>query len=142
MLTFAQFVFNEEYVHLDTSLGLPRTDMPQVAQKDHPNFMSFLKGRGVDHEKISIPARSLKPTQREIDWKKVSGLGNIVHDKPLIVSSDNFVADGHHRWANAALNHQHVSCLKANLPILQLIKVMSEFPKAFFAALSTKEQGA
>jgi hypothetical protein len=137
MLTFAQFVFNEELIHLDTSLGLPRSIMPQVAQKDHGKLMAFLLKRGVDHEKISVPARSLKPTQHEIDWKKVSDLKNTAINKPLVISSDNFIGDGHHGWAKAAINHEAVPCLKVNLPIMQLLKVMGEFPKSFRAPSPT-----
>jgi hypothetical protein len=134
VLKFSQFVLVEEFGHLHTSLGLARADMPQVAFKDQPELLNYLAGHGADHEHTSIPARSLRPTQREIDWNKVTDLKASADDKPVIVSSDSFVVDGHHRWAKALLSGATLKCLRISMPVMQLLKAMQEFPKTFYAA--------
>jgi predicted ABC-type ATPase/2'-5' RNA ligase len=98
------------------SLGIDRADMPQVSglladgryapsSEMMPKFLDHLKARGikVDHERV--PARSLKPTQTTGDMRAVRGIagslasGDLQDTKPVLVSSDNRVIDGHHQWA-------------------------------------------
>jgi ParB-like chromosome segregation protein Spo0J len=59
----------------------------------------------------------LKPSQGEINKKRIQGLiDDGVLDKvniPLVVSGDNYVVDGHHRWAAYRLKKA-----EASLPVM------------------------
>jgi hypothetical protein len=86
-------------------LGIPRKYMPQFeSMADISSFRKFVK----KVYKIKScngwrTARQMRPSQGEISKPRVSAmvkkgvLGNVYF--PLVVSGDNFVVDGHHRWA-------------------------------------------
>jgi len=94
------------------NLGIPRADMPQLEQNVVDSFLSDLQKEGVKVEKGRTPVGHLKATQREINAEKVEGMAK-AHEEylrngkkgwspgknPIIISKDNYVLDGHHRWA-------------------------------------------
>ena len=45
--------------------GVPRSKMPQIATKDYPEFLDYLKEKGGDISKKSMSAKDLKPIQKE-----------------------------------------------------------------------------
>jgi hypothetical protein len=86
-------------------LGIPRKYMPQFdSPAEIQNFTRFVKRvYRIKSFKGTRKARQLKPSQGEINKKRIQGLINDgVLEKvnvPLVVSGDNYVVDGHHRWA-------------------------------------------
>jgi hypothetical protein len=86
-------------------LGIPRKLMPQFnSPEELQRFAKFVKkAYGIRSNKTRRTARDLKPSQGEINRKRIKGLiADGVLEKlniPLVVSGDNFVVDGHHRWA-------------------------------------------
>jgi hypothetical protein len=87
-------------------LGIARKYMPQFIGKDDvQKFRNFIKR--VYKIKSCITrrrAKDLKPTQKEISRSRIEDLIN--NEKilnkvlvPLVISKDNYVVDGHHRWA-------------------------------------------
>lgn len=86
-------------------LGIPRKLMPQFnTPEEVKRFVKFVrKAYGIRSNKTRRTARDLRPSQGEINRKRIKGLiADGVLDKvnvPLVVSGDNFVVDGHHRWA-------------------------------------------
>jgi hypothetical protein len=104
--------------------GVPRLEMPQLGGKPVPgseadklprnpwdktevdgsqHFISFLQGLGIKTAAEQVPAAQLRASQRELIGSKVS---SIMLDKtftpnvnPIFISRDNYVVDGHHRWA-------------------------------------------
>jgi hypothetical protein len=87
-------------------LGIRRKYMPQFNDATEiARFKKFVrKAYGIKSFKSTRKARQLRPSQGEISKKRVEGLveeGGIFKkvNVPLIVSGDNFVIDGHHRWA-------------------------------------------
>ena len=86
-------------------LGIPRKLMPQFnTPEEIKRFVKFVKkAYGIRSNKTRRTARDLRPSQGEINRKRIKGLiTDGVLDKvnvPLVVSGDNFVVDGHHRWA-------------------------------------------
>lgn len=106
--------------------GIPRIEMPQLGGIPLPNtpadkmekneyggvdltqdFIAALGERGVKVTDKSVPASHLRASQMELDGAKVSGIsaamaagGNdTLNDMPIFVTRDNYVIDGHHRWA-------------------------------------------
>lgn len=111
----------------ELNLGVSRKEMPQLKGKPEKDswadknldkdengevdaekaFMTALKNKGIKISKKSVPANSLKATQKELVGTKVAGMTKALqedpHDKditaPIFISRDGYVLDGHHRWA-------------------------------------------
>ena len=92
-----------------------------------------------------IEAGKLKPTQNEV-WLEntitpmvkfgLPGPGSPVLDATIIVSSDNFILDGHHRWTQATLADPKLKmkALVVPLPVKELL----ELTRSFGSALGNK----
>lgn len=78
---------------------IPREQMPQLAAKDVPEF---LRKHGFSSKVELVHPHSLSPTQSQFNPKKIADIDSTGRSMPILVSSDNYVLDGHHRWlANA-----------------------------------------
>ena len=76
--------------------------MPQIY--DANKFAKVVKRRfGVRTRKMRLRPRNLKPSQNEINGEIVDKIIKTKkkHNNPLVVSEDNYIVDGHHRWAAA-----------------------------------------
>ena len=89
------------------NLGIERKDMPQLPDDVIPSFLKKFQDRGVSVKKGTMAVGQLKATQKEINAEKVMGMVNAYREgsydpskKPIIVSKDGYVLDGHHRWAS------------------------------------------
>jgi len=84
------------------SLGISRAQMPQIKSTLVPDFIKWLQDSGIRVTRRTITAKDLKPTQREVNLAKVRKLAdpsNLNHlRKPVIISKDDYLLDGHHRW--------------------------------------------
>lgn len=86
-------------------LGISRKYMPQFnSPKEIARFRTFVKRvYGIKSCRSTRKASQMRPSQGEINRKRITGLiedGILVKvNVPLIVSGDNYVVDGHHRWA-------------------------------------------
>lgn len=84
-----------------------RADMPQVTAKELPGALKQLKDMGVKFSKGQVAVGDLKPYQedlikvkvRAIMAKKIPTPESVKSMKPVTISSDNYIVDGHHRWA-------------------------------------------
>lgn len=117
------------------TLDIPRHKMPQVASKDYDELVSYLSQKGLKLQKKKVKASALKPTQSNFNVDKVVGgiakMKTMNQTKPLIVSSDNYIIDGHHRWLSVKNTGGSLDIVQANVPVKELLKHVKEFPKAF-----------
>jgi N12 class adenine-specific DNA methylase len=121
------------------SIGIPRSEMPQVKAEHRGALVNFLNAKGVSHEQIDIPAKDLKPTQAEFSPAKVEKAKNYTDgDRSILISSDNHVVDGHHQWLAKLHNDEDVKAIRLNAPIKSLINQVSEFPSSETADGSTE----
>lgn len=87
--------------------GDPDNDKPVLRQ-----MADFLAKNGVKTRKVKMPVGKLKATQKEIKTAKSFSMANshlkndfkgkaysLTDGNPIIVSRDNHILDGHHRWA-------------------------------------------
>lgn len=93
-------------------LDVPREKMPQISDFEKMGFVDWLEEQGILVQFVDIPVALLRSVQNKIDLKKVERLMAKPTAKAIIVSKDNFVIDGHHRWV-AALNHDPHQMLPA-----------------------------
>lgn len=74
---------------------IPRSSMPQL---DKAGVKAFLKKHDISNSVDIVHTESLKPTQDSFNGEKIVGMDSNARNKPILVSSDNYVLDGHHRW--------------------------------------------
>lgn len=78
-----------------------RRDMPQIKKKDLKPAIGKLLKAGLTISKGTISPQKLQPSQKEIYKSKVDDIiskSDPYTIKPIIISSDNYIVDGHHRW--------------------------------------------
>ena len=87
-------------------LGIPRKYMPQfLTTADVGVFRKFIRRvYGISSHRKTARAKNLRPSQSEISRKRIKNM--ITKEDlfkkvtvPLVISQDNYVVDGHHRWA-------------------------------------------
>lgn len=81
-----------------------RKDMPQVNTQNLSKALSMAKSKVKVTKGVSL-AIKLKKSQKELIQSKVKGIAKKYDKpsdmKPLIISKDGHIVDGHHRWAAA-----------------------------------------
>ena len=98
-----------------SGLASPGTPAAKLAGGDGkfvdltPQFADALKAQGISVTPRRVPAAHLRATQTELVGSKVAGFANAVRsgnpkavaaiNEPIYVTRDNYVIDGHHRWA-------------------------------------------
>ena len=134
-------IIKEDTIKLfQKSLGIDREDMPQIKKKDMGDYLNFLKGRKVAVAPYTIPVSKIGMTQKNVNLDIVDDLikGDIQSLlKPIILSKDDYVMDGHHRIvALYNINPQtKLKGIKVDLPIKELLEVTSEFPKVSYKGI-------
>jgi hypothetical protein len=107
-------------------LGISRVDMPQIPSKHRDKFVDSMREQGIKMKDQEVSALSLKPAQNEISGTTTAQMLRRfdTHESrkdmaPIFVSKDNFVLDGHHRWAMmAALTTEHP---KLKMPVTRIM---------------------
>lgn len=126
--------------HKSETLSIDRVKMPQVKSADVQDFFRFLKTKGVKTAFKKVDAANLKATQGEFDSGKVEKMiadiaSGKAGEKPIIVSKDGYVIDGHHRWLAYANIGKPLPVYEVNTDAMQLIRFMREYPKSFTKSL-------
>lgn len=119
MLKFKEFI-KEEMVPY-SGFVLARNQMPQIKNIDH--FQNYVDQLGIETKLYTAKVYSFQPTQFEYDDKKVAKIIDEGITKAIIVSEDNFVLDGHHRYFAAKFANLEIPILKVLLPINKLLKI-------------------
>jgi mannose-6-phosphate isomerase-like protein (cupin superfamily) len=126
---------NEDTIkHISKSLGVSRKDMPQINSNDVGEFVKYLKDKGVSVSSSVINVSKVGMTQKDINVDKVRDLLGVERAnlaKPVIISKDNYILDGHHRVA-ALYNIDkdfRLKTIKVDLGIGDLLKTAKGFPK-------------
>lgn len=119
------------------TIGIPRSQMPQIKAEHRGAMVQFMKGQGITHEEITVPAIDLKPTQDEFSPAKVQQAKDYEGgNRAILISKDGYILDGHHQWLAARDNGEEVRAIRLDAPIRKLIDKAHEFPS------STVSEGA
>ena len=99
MTTPATPRFPASNLALKNTLHISREKLPQISTEDLPAFLQYLKKGGVSYQVTVEKAGNLKPSQEMINKNIVTGLEKdrpkSLHDKPIVISQDNRILDGH-----------------------------------------------
>ena len=112
-------------------LGIPRAEMPQVHAEHRGALVNFLKGKGIDSQITEVKPTQLKPTQNEYSPAKVEKARKFEGgDRSILVSSDNYVVDGHHQWVAALHDRpgEPMKVIRIDAPIKELLPIVHDFP--------------
>lgn len=119
---------------------ISREKMPQIPDPKRDQFFDELSKRGIKSKKESVDPTKLRPTQSNFAGPKVGQLVGLFRangelpGKPIIVSSDGYVLDGHHRWAAMAVVGMQdrgvkLPIVRVDMPIKDLLKAGLDFGK-------------
>jgi hypothetical protein len=134
----------EQVQTLKNTLNIPRREMPQIKRDFIPDFIKTLKKKGINITDRNIVVDTLKPTQNEVNLDKVKEKYQKFADgkepKPFIVSSDNYILDGHHQlFALKTLDaNMQVPCHVVGLRMKDLLKYAHSFPKTTYKNILDK----
>jgi len=127
-------------VEFPDSLGVPREELPQIASGDVPDFRTWLEQQGVQSKEVKVPADSLKAIQKELNMEKVDGMLKaksveyLAFGKPAIISQDNYLVDGHHRWWAVRMVDEKglFGAVQVDVPIRELLTLAHDYPKVSY----------
>ncbi len=114
------------------TLGIPRSEMPQIKSEARGALVNFMRARGVETKAGMISPDKIKPTQAEFSPEKVEAARKHEGaDRPIIISSDNHIVDGHHQWM-AGLDDPNtpMPVIRLNAPIDKVLAEIKDFPSA------------
>jgi SPP1 gp7 family putative phage head morphogenesis protein len=104
--------------------------MPQIAAADREALLAWLSDRSVTWEEGTVLPRDLRPAQGGY-WPENLEVAREHQgpDRPILVSRDWFILDGHHQWLAAVLDEpgQPVPVIHFSVPIRPLINVVRNF---------------
>ena len=136
-----EIISEDTIKHISKSLGVSRDSMPQINSKDVGEFVKYLKDKGIEASSSLIDVSKIGMTQKDINVDKVKDLLGVEKSnlaKPVIISKDNYILDGHHRVValyNVDKNFK-LKTIKIDLGIKDLLNVAREFPKASFKGIT------
>ena len=128
----------ETVQRLSNTLNISRSEMPQIKGDFIIDFIDTLKERGVSVSNQQVSVDALRPTQNEINLDKVKDKYNQLKTgaqlKPFIISTDNFILDGHHQlFALKKLDKNlRVPCFVVGLKMLDLLKHARNYSKTTY----------
>lgn len=93
---------------------VPRDQMPQTPSARKDEFLADVEARGLTVERRTVKPSELRASQSEMNSRSTAEIAaresakgadayKVGDSLAVVVSSDGFVVDGHHRWAGAAL---------------------------------------
>lgn len=120
-----------------TTLGIKRKDMPQIKKQDYEEFIEYLQNNGAKFRKETVPSSELKAMQSEFSDKGIikqieKNLDQGINTKAIIVSEDDYVLDGHHRWLVASNTGNDLDIYRINMPAYELYDLVKGFEKTYY----------
>lgn len=137
MKTFKVYI--QEKIKLpskSTTLGIDRKEMPQIDSKYRLDFIKYLKDKKIKTADVKLTPGTLKATQHQFHTAKIQSLIDKIEDgsydkKPILVSKDNYVMDGHHRWLAYRNLGMQIPITRVDVTAKELIDLMHDYPKSY-----------
>lgn len=123
------------------SLNIARENMPQVG-KHLGHFLTHLKDQGVEHTREMVAPKEMKATQADFSKDIIRSVMKRKPDlQPVLMSHDNYILDGHHRWLAAYNTNKNkpVPVIRIHTGILDLLGKAKQYPHTEYRSLSASE---
>lgn len=109
----------------EDSLNKRRYVMPQIIDVD--KMIADLSEHDIGIARMKIDPNELVPTQKEYNPQKVQDLiDDFDNIAPIIISNDDYIIDGHHRWYAAFLLKEKIDCIVIDLTIEEVLDFLKE----------------
>lgn len=129
MKTFKQFILEDQMSQ--SAFALPRSQMPQI--KDIDSFLSYISAHGHSYIDMFGAVNNFRPTQTDYDQDKVDRIKQDMirnprtNTKSILVSSDGFVLDGHHRYLAAKQLNEMIAYYELSTNVTDSLKLAYDF---------------
>lgn len=121
---------------------LPRDPYDPTKVNGSKAFVTHLQGIGITTNPETVPAANLRASQNELIGQHVASMMNANFDpgkEPIFISKDNYIVDGHHRWAavvgrdaaDGKLGDLNMNVIRVNAPISELLHLANAWSRKF-----------
>lgn len=130
MMTLMEFFDSTDLPNTEHNLGIKRVNMPQIETNQ---FLADVENNpDISYTKNVVDTDQLLPTQSQFNDGKVKAiimsLRSGTEPKPIIVTEDNYIVDGHHRWAAHNNIGTGVPVIKIGTDINSLLEFLKDKP--------------
>lgn len=111
--------------NLETSKNKMRHGLPQITNFEE--FVKAIKDNGGDITDTELSPDTLIPTQKNFNSEKVKDI--VEKEKegyPIIVSEDDYVVDGHHRWLAMHHTNKKIKCRKVSMALDDILELCKD----------------
>jgi len=131
MKTFQQYI---------SEIRIARHKMPQVSSENLEDMLGWLGAKGITVSRGSIDPKKLIPIQ-DVNFDSVKSIVTRKPEKalgkPLLISYDNHLLDGHHRWKASVDLGRQVKFIRIHLPVLKALEAIKKYPNTEFRTKGT-----
>lgn len=117
------------------TLGIRRGSMPQVDGDKIPDLLRFLNDKhSVSSDQQTVDPTTLSATQGNFNKQKIAAMVNDfdnLPDHPILISRDDYVIDGHHRWLAHTQLDQPIAVIRIDADAEPLIDMIHDFPHSY-----------
>lgn len=117
--------------HTPHGFYIPRAEMPQVDEVELPHLVATAFDAGHAPAFDAVHPASLHAHQR-VNHDRARSMPMEVKMKPVLVSSDDFIIDGNHRWwAHVHAGDELMNIIRIDMPFTQAIEWLFEQPYTY-----------
>lgn len=110
---------------------IPRERMPQIDEVKLAEFLEYCASVDVIVERdLCMDPFELRAHQ-QVDLAKCVDMPDEVLAKPVLLSSDNYVLDGNHRWLGHVIRKTRVPALRLGIEFCHGLDLMFQFPGTY-----------
>lgn len=107
------------------AFNIGRSSMPQI--RDYDSFVNYLNQRGIATNLTNVSIDQLHPSQVDLDRDKIAAIDPRFR-KPIIVSDQFYILDGHHRYFSRLINdYNDIDILWVDQGINKLLVTANEY---------------
>lgn len=127
------------------TMGIPRSEMPQVKKRFYNELWNFIRSEAGESTKITkekVRVKDLKAVQGEFSPEKIQRAIDLKRfkAKAIIISRDNYVIDGNHRWLGAKnAGARNIKAFRIDLPAKRALELVKKFPFSEFRSVNEDE---
>lgn len=119
---------------------IPRAEMPQIDGADLPHLVATAFDGGHTPSFEIVDPHTLHAHQR-VNHARALAMPPGVYMKPILISADDYVLDGNHRWWSHVHRHEGVmSAIRIGLPFDDAIAWLFKQPYTYRLTPTTPER--
>ena len=123
-------------------LKVPRHKMPQITGDNFEDFKRWLSDQRITAHKKQITPSQFKATQKDFNKNKIIKMLKHLDisnpsNRPILISNDGYILDGHHRWAAHWIKDDlPLNALEINLSVKKALHIMNSYDNVFYKKIN------